>query len=33
MTILNHLETVRRMMKGSCSMVHEVAAIEEKAVY
>ena len=33
MKIWNHLEKVRRKMKGNCSMVHEVAAIVEKAVY
>jgi hypothetical protein len=33
MMIWSHLERVRRKMKESCLMVHEVAAIEEKAVY
>lgn len=33
MKIWNHLERVRRTMKGSYSMAHEVAAIVEKAVY
>lgn len=33
MRIWNHLVRVRRKMKESYSMVHEVAAIGEKAVY